>query len=234
MAPADSGNRARRAGYTRPRRGRTPSIDTGKIEAAVREAGGAGEVSMKDVAARLGVNVTTLYRHMGGSEGLHRMRAQQLAMELPPPPEPRGLSWQSWMQELASYYREALMRHPELLAFAHAALDPDFEKLEQAAACLVRYGFTPRAAALAHGFMINNVIGFVHSELQAIEDARQGHLPFYPRLVEHLESRAHDLPTLRSLRLDEATFNRERNFARYVKYLIAGIEAQRGSPEPNA
>ena len=62
-------------GRGKSRRGRNPSIDMAKIENAVREISSKNqELSMKEVADFLGVNVTTLYRHIGGIDGLRRIR----------------------------------------------------------------------------------------------------------------------------------------------------------------
>lgn len=228
--PRSASNTRNSGSRTRSKRGRNPSIDMEKIEAAVREVGSDSEMSMKDVAEHLGVNVTTLYRHMGGLEGLQRIRAAQLAESLPEPPQTRGHSWQSWLSALAHYYRDSLLAYPEMLEFAHAALDPDFEKLEQATSALVEFGFTAQAAATAHGFMINNVLGFVHTEMQTQEDAAQGHASLYARLFEKFASQPERLPTLRSLNISEEMFSRDLNFEVYLKFMIAGIEAQRGVP----
>ena len=150
---------------SKSRRGRNPSIDMAKIENAVREIGGnQADLSMKEVADFLGVNVTTLYRHIGGIDGLRRIRASLSRNDLERLPAAEGHTWQSWLRVVSEYYRSALIQHPDLLDFVQAALDPDFETLEQEASILVSFGFEPRAALLAHSFLITTITGYVHQE----------------------------------------------------------------------
>lgn len=213
------------------RRGRNPSIDMEKIENAVREIGHNGtDISMKEVADHLGVNVTTLYRHVGGIDGLRRIRASLSRSDLAPLPEPDGHTWQSWLRVLSQYYRRALIQHPDLLDFVQAALDPDFVNLEKEASILVAFGFEPRAALLAHSFLITTITGYVQQELQTIEEARAGYAPYYARLFQNLDAQPERLPTLSNVNLSQKDLDRDVNFKSVVNYAIAGIAAQKGAP----
>lgn len=217
------------------RRGRNPSIDIAKIEHAVQEIGSRQEdISMKEVADFLGVNVTTLYRHIGGIDGLRRIRASLSRNDLETLPSPEGRSWQAWMRVLSDYYRRALVEHPDLLDFVQAALDPDFENLEQEASILVAYGFEPRAALLAHSFLITTITGYVHQELQTIEESQSGYTPYYARLFQNLDAHPERLPTLRSVNLSQKDLDRDLNFKAIINYAIAGISAQPGAPVESA
>lgn len=214
------------------RRGRNPTIDTEKIENAVREIGSnRADISMKEVADFLGVNVTTLYRHVGGIDGLRRIRASLSRSDLEPLPSPEGRSWQTWLSVLSEYYRRALMQHPDLLDFVQAALDPDFVNLEKEASILVAYGFEPRAALLAHSFLITTITGYVQQELQTIEEARSGYAPYYARLFQNLDSQPERLPTLSNVNLSQKDLDRDLNFKAIISYAIAGIGCQRGAPK---
>lgn len=217
------------------RRGRTPSIDMDKIAAAVREVSVEDEdISMKDVADHLGVNVTTLYRHVGGIDGLRRIRASLSRSDLPPLPEAKGHTWESWIRVLADYYRSALLQHPDLLDFVQAALDPDFINLENEASILVEFGFEPRAALLAHSFLITTITGYVQQELQTIEEARAGYAPYYSRLFQNLDAHPDRLPTLSNVNLSQRDLDRDLNFKSIISYAVAGISAQKGAPkDPN-
>lgn len=216
---------------SKSRRGRNPSIDMEKIENAVREIGSKQQdLSMKEVADFLGVNVTTLYRHIGGIDGLRRIRAELSQNELDELPSPEGRTWKSWMVILSDYYRNALIDHPDLLEFVQAALDPDFENLEKEASILVEYGFEPRAALLAHSFLITTITGYVHQELQTLTDADSGHQPYYTRLFRNLDANPDKLPTLRSVNLSQKDMDRDLNFKAVISYAIAGIASQPGAP----
>lgn len=213
------------------RRGRNPTIDTEKIENAVREIGSTRiDISMKEVADHLGVNVTTLYRHVGGIDGLRRIRASLSRSDLAPLPSPEGRTWQQWLGVLSDYYRRALIQHPDLLDFVQGALDPDFVNLEKEASILVAYGFEPRAALLTHSFLITTITGYVHQELQTIEEARSGYAPYYARLFQNLDAYPERLPTLGNVNLSQKDLDRDLNFKAIISYAIAGIGCQRGAP----
>ena len=213
-----------------PRRGRTPSINQDLIEAAVRRVGRSSEVTMHGVASELGVNVTTLYRHTGGLDTLRRIYASWLSEQVGGTPSPVGKNWQEWMTGLADFYRGAFIANPELLQYAQAALDPEFERLEEATKILVEYGFAPREAARAHAFLVNNVVGYVHQELQTRAEIAGGSTPTYARLAESLKNGADCVPTLSALSLDDDDFDLDTNFSYFVNYSIDGIASRAGAP----
>lgn len=220
------------SGRSKSRRGRNPSIDMQKIENAVRAIGNKDQdLSMKEVADYLGVNVTTLYRHIGGIDGLRRIRAELSHNDLDPLPSATGRTWKTWLLVLSDYYRKALLEHPDLLDFVQAALDPNFENLEEEASILVAYGFEPRAALLAHSFLITAITGYVHQELQTLTEANAGYSPYYTRLFQNLDGQPDRYPTLRSVNLSQRDLDRDLNFKAVIHYAIAGIAAQPGSPD---
>lgn len=212
------------------RAGRHPSIDPDSIGAAVAKVAQSGAVGMRAVADELGVNVTTLYRHTGGLDGLKRIHAAQLSASLGDLPTPLGLTWQHWLLEVGEFYREALRSKPDLLRFAQAALDPDFLRLEHATKILLGYGFEPRAAVRAHAFLVNNVVGYVHQELQTEAEIAAGSAPTYARLEETLRAGNKQLPVLSDLQLDQDDLDVDKNFSYFIRYAINGIGAQKGVP----
>lgn len=212
------------------RRGRTPSINRQRIEEAVREVGNSTAVTMNGVASALGVNVTTLYRHTGGLDALRRIYASCLSKRVGDMPDSAGEDWRSWLIALADFYRDAFTNNPELLQYAQAALDPDFERLEKATRVLVEFGFEPRDAARAHAFLVNNVVGYVHQEMGTRAQAAGGSTPTYTLLAETLKAGADSLPTLSALNLDDDDFDLDSNFRYFVNYTIGGIAARPGAP----
>lgn len=185
---------------------------------------------MQGVASELGVNVTTLYRHTGGLDALVRMHASNLSQRLGEMPTPAGRYWRDWLIALADFYRNAFLAHPELLQYAQGALDPDFERLELATEALVEYGFSPREAARAHAFLVNNIVGYVHQELQTRAEIAGGSTPTYARLAETLKAGTESLPTLSALSLDDDDFDLDTNFRYFVNYTIDGIATRPGAP----
>lgn len=206
--------------------GRNPTINHLSIEAAVRKVGSNGPISVNKVAAELDVNVTTVYRHTGGLEGLRRIHALQLFDSLGEAPLIDGKVWQDWLFDLANFYRNAFLQNPDLLKYAQAALDPRFYRLEQATKTLMDYGFSAHGAVSAHAFLMNNVVGYVHQELQTQQQRLIGNVPVYMHLVEALVSDPERLPMLNTLKLDEQQLDSENNFTFFMRYAIEGIEAQ--------
>ncbi|CBL43839.1 hypothetical protein HDN1F_02560 [gamma proteobacterium HdN1] len=232
MTPLKTSPSLQPGGRARSRRGRNPTIDLDKIEQAVRELDhGQNDLSMKEVADHLAVNVTTLYRHVGGIDGLRRIRASLSRSNLPSLPAAEGLDWKQWIAVLSDYYRRALIEHPDLLDFVQAALDPDFANLEAEARILVEYGFEPRAALLAHSFLITTITGYVHQELKTLEEARAGYAPYYTRLFQNLDAHPERLPTLSAVNLSQRDLDRDLNFKAIINYAIAGIAGLRGAPD---
>lgn len=187
---------------------------------------------MRAVASELAVDITTLYRHVGGVDALRQIGARLAAPSVREWPSPEGATWQTWLAELARYYRRALRENPDLTEFAHSALDPDFERLEHATRILVGFGFAPREAGFAHGFVINQVVGYVHQEQREAESSAQGR----SAVTRYLQALAADrgtgrLATLNRLALGSADFEPDSAFERFLRYAIDGIAAQAGAPK---
>jgi hypothetical protein len=213
------------------RRGRAPALDPAKIARAVRRVGRRQDLSMQAVADALAVDVTTLYRHVGGVGALRQIGARLAAPTVDEWPSPEGETWQSWLAQLARYYRSALRANPDLIEFAHSALDPEFDRLEHATRILVGFGFDPRSAGFAHGFVINHVVGYVHQEQREAESSAQGRSAA-ARYVQAIaaDREAGRLTALRSLALGTADFEPDAAFERFLQYAIDGIAAQPGAP----
>jgi len=167
----------------------------------------------------------------GRPQALRQIGAQLAAPTIQEWPSPEGATWQSWLADLARYYRGALRSHPDLIEFAHSALDPDFERLEHATRILVGFGFEPRAAGFAHGFVINLVVGYVQQEEREAEQTASGR----SAVARYVQALATDhgvgrLATLASLALGSADFEPDAAFERFLRYAIDGIAAQPGAP----
>jgi AcrR family transcriptional regulator len=216
---------------TKPRRGRVPSVTPDKIADAVRGVSAREGISMAAVATALGVDVTTLYRHVGGLDALRQIGAELTAPTVGEWPSPTGKSWHSWLTALAHYYRGALRANPDLVEFAHTAIDPDFERFAHATRTLVDFGFEPRAAGFAHGFLINTVVGYVEQELREAELVARGEssLARYIRALEG-DRDTDRIATLRQLDLTPSDFDPDTAFERFLRYAIDGIGAQPGVP----
>lgn len=79
---------------------------------AIVEEKGLGAVSMRSVAARLGVTPMALYRHVGDKQGLLDGLVERLLLSLPLPS--RELPWDERLRRLAAGIRAGARRHPEI------------------------------------------------------------------------------------------------------------------------
>jgi hypothetical protein len=212
------------------RRGRKPSIDRDRIARAVRAVGRRGRLAMQAVADEIGVDVTTLYRHVGGVDELRRIWATLAAPSAWP--DHRGLSWSSWLAKVAHTYHELLLDNPELVEHAATAFDPDFEGLDRSTRILIGYGFEPREAVSAYSFLVNQLIGYVAQELRIREGLANGVSP-YTMLVQAIERGAKEgrLATLRGIDFRAKDFDRDAVFSVFLDYLIDGIRARPGAPK---
>lgn len=215
------------------KRGRAPAINAEDITAAVLRIGTSGPLTMQKVADTLGVDATTVYRHVGSVQALRSIWARASAPSVERWPNPSEETWESWLAAMAQFYRKALTDDPALIEFAQAALDPEFEGLERATRILVDFGFDARAGAFAHGFMINNVIGFVHQQLIADEEEKQGR-PIFVGVLRALQAGPERLPTLRQIGLTQEDFDSDTAFERFLGYVIDGIRAQPGTPKESS
>ena len=215
----------------RARQGRTPAVDASMIADAVRRVVSREALTMRAVADELAVDVTTLYRHVGGIDALRQIGASLSAPSIREWPSPSGETWRSWLVALAGYYRNALRENPDLLDFAQSALDPDFHSVEHATRILVDFGFEARTAGFAHALVMNHVVGFVHQERRDRQKVARGQ-SVATRFVQALESDRETgrLETLRSLELGPRDFDPDVAFERLLTIAIDGIGVQPGAP----
>jgi AcrR family transcriptional regulator len=99
------------------RRARRQALDVDQIvqaAMAIADEEGPEAITMRAVAARLGVGVMSLYWHVPTKRDLEGLLMQQLMDEASPPPDPTG----DWREDLASIARSArrnMLRHPWMI-----------------------------------------------------------------------------------------------------------------------
>ncbi len=131
----------------------------------IAEDGGLAAVSMRSVAARLGVTPMTLYRHVRDKQDLLDGLVERLLGELPVPDS--GLPWEDRFRSLSNGLRETAARHPDVfpMLFRRPVSTPDAARRREAVYALLRDAgvpdeLVPRAERLLSTFMI----GFAVSE----------------------------------------------------------------------
>jgi AcrR family transcriptional regulator len=192
--------------------GRPPRISRQAIaEAAV--AVGLEDLTLKAVAARLGVSVPSLYHHVENRDDLVRLAAEHSAQQRHRPVD-TGQHWALWLLEWARWNRDAFLDEPGLLGqYIDGALT--FEAIasnaEAILAGLCRQGFTVTDAQAAYELVSSCAIG------RAVSDLRR-------RRGSTLPDPGPDHPHLREL----FRAGVERDFDAEVTVLLRGIAAERG------
>jgi AcrR family transcriptional regulator len=158
------------------RRGRPSRLSRAAIVAAaieIVERDGADALTMRSLAAALGVEAMSLYRHVESKDELLNRIAEQLMSKI----EPRGVSsdWATAVRGYASSVRGVARAHPRTFALvalrdpvSSAALQPEEDLL----ASLRGAGFTPAravgayrtVAAYTRGYVLAEICGFAIDE----------------------------------------------------------------------
>lgn len=128
--------------------------------------GGIDALSMRSVAAELGVEAMSLYRHVSGREDLVLAVADRILdeVELPPP----GAPWREAMRRRARSTREVFLRHPSaaIVTQACATMTPARLRISDAVVgLLLAGGFDPTLAYRALLVLDSYVYGFMLQEL---------------------------------------------------------------------
>lgn len=159
-------------------RARTPLSRDKLLEAAtaVADAGGIRALTIRSVAAELGVKPMSLYHHVASKEAIIDGVIDSVFTEIAPPPSDVG--WRSALGERAHSVRAVLRRHPWATPLMESRQNPGPATLRHHDAVigtLRRAGFSITLAAHAYSLLDSYIYGF------ALEEAA---LPFSPQDVE--------------------------------------------------
>lgn len=142
---------------------------------AVADVGGISALTIRSVAAELGVKPMSLYHHVAGKEAIIDGVIDIVFAEITLPPEDQD--WRSALCVRAHSARAVLRRHPWATPFMESRTNPGAATLRHHDAVLGtlrRGGFPIALAAHAYSAMDSYIYGF------ALEEAA---LPFTPRDV---------------------------------------------------
>jgi AcrR family transcriptional regulator len=206
----------------RRRRGRPPKLSRPTILAAAMaliDRDGAEALTMRSLAAELGVEAMSLYRHVDSKEALLDGVAEQLMGEI----EPRGVSsdWAEAVRGFASSVRGLAREHPQaftLLGMRALASASALQPVEDLLASLRAGGFTPARAVAAYravaaftrGYALSEVAGF------ALDEGSLG--------ADTLGDR---FPTIRALSRHLASEPNQGSFRAGIELIISGLSAER-------
>ncbi|MEJ2853023.1 MULTISPECIES: TetR/AcrR family transcriptional regulator C-terminal domain-containing protein [unclassified Saccharothrix] len=200
---------------------RNPILSASRIRAAallIIDRDGLDGLSMRKLAAELGVQAASLYGHVSTKDDL----LHEVASEILEKVDVSGFAggdWQHGLTMCARSYREALARHPNIvpfLAYGPAHREASLRRLDVVHGALVGAGWTRREATMIAASLMYLVFGAALSSFSSgfSEDQSLYH-ERYPNL-----DKAHLLPAV-AAELDRDSFELALNA------FVTGLAAQR-------
>jgi AcrR family transcriptional regulator len=128
---------------------------------------GPGSLTMRAVAARLGVGVMSLYHHVPNKHALTADVVEAVLAEIAIPP-PRDGDWREPLRAMLTSARRTLLRHPAaipLLAARQPTTTAALAAMDAGIGTLMRAGFEAATAARIHRCVASYLLGYVSLEL---------------------------------------------------------------------
>ena len=200
---------------------------------AVIAADGAGALSMRGLAARLGVVPGALYRHVRSKEQLCDLAADEVLAEVDTQSgHDRG--WAAQVQVLARRLRAVLEDHPGIAALLKTRdpLGPHSLVLAEAfLAALQEAGLAARETAQAFSLVYDYTIGFALSDRTTVNEQRVHDPATRRQLREFFRSLPADqFPALVGLGEHVWSGNRDQRFTAGLDTILAGLQAPQAPP----
>jgi AcrR family transcriptional regulator len=199
---------------------------------------GAKALTMRTLAARLGVVPGTLYRHVRNKEQLQDLVLDGVLAEVDGDVD-AALPWTERIKLLAHRLREVLEDHPGVAGILKTRdpLGPHSLALAEAfLAPLQAAGFRDREAGLAFFLLVDYTIGFaVSSPRTSVNEQRVHDAATRAQLHEFFRSLPPErFPALVALGEHVWLDNREERFTSGLEVLVDGLEQARRSPHRRA
>jgi TetR/AcrR family tetracycline transcriptional repressor len=195
---------------------------------------GVQALTMRSLAARLGVVPGALYHHVGNKQQLQDLLLDGVLAEVDLHLDP-SLAWTEQLKVLAHRLRQVLEAHPGVAAILKTRdpLGPHSLALAEALlAPLQTAGFADREAGLAFFLLVDYTIGFaVSSPRTSINEQRVRDAAIRTRLHEFFRSLPPErFPALVALGEHVWVDNRDERFTAGLQVLAAGLEHARTAP----
>jgi AcrR family transcriptional regulator len=148
-----------------PRTAQTDRATVLRETLALADEQGLAAVSMRAVAARVGVTPMALYRHVGDKSQLLDGVVEQLLTELPVPAE--SLPWRERLEAMGAAVRATARRHPDVfpLLLQRPAATPGARRMRESLYRALRDAGVPEAqVAQVERLVSTMVLGFAASE----------------------------------------------------------------------
>ena len=200
---------------------------------AVIAADGAQSLSMRALAARLGVVPGALYRHVRGKEQLHDLILDAVLGEVDCRADPAA-PWAARVAALARRLRAVLENHPGVAALLKTRdpLSPASLALAEAfLAPLLAAGLPGRQAALAFRLIYDYTLGFALADPTSPAEQRLRDTATRKQLHAFFRALpASRFPALAACGVHAWDGDRDQRFTAGLETLLRGIEAYRPAP----
>src|SRR5512132_501202 len=195
---------------------------------------GVQALTMRTLAARLGVVPGALYHHVGNKQQLHDLVLDGVLAEVDFTVDP-SLPWTEQLKVLAHRLRQVLDRHPGsagLLKTRHPLGPHSLALAEAFLSPLQAAGFADRQAGLAFSLLVDYTVGFaVSSPRTSVNEQRVRDAAIRTQLHEFFRSLPRDrFPALVALGEHLWVDNRDERFTAGLQVLVDGLEHARRSP----
>ncbi len=203
---------------------------------AIIAADGAAALSMRTLAARLGVVPGALYRHVRSKEQLCDLAVDGVLAEVDTRPG-RVPGWTERVRVLAGRLRAVLEGHPGVAAMLKTRdpLGPHSLALADAfLTALQQAGLSPRETALAYSLVTDYTLGFTLADRTTINEQRIRDAATRRRLHAFFRTLpAGQFPALAVLGEHVWAGNRDQRFTAGLDTILAGLQAgQQPGPAP--
>jgi TetR/AcrR family tetracycline transcriptional repressor len=191
---------------------------------------GAGALSMRALATRLGVVPGALYRHVRSKEQLRDLVVDEVLAEVDCQAD-QALAWTEQVKVLAHRLRAVLEDHPGIagLLKTRDPLGPHSVALAEAfLAPLQASGLPERETALAFSLIYDYTLGFALSDRTTVNEQRVQDTATRRKLHAFFRSLPADrFPALAALGEHIWADNRDERFTAGLETLVAGLQAAR-------
>lgn len=222
--------KARQSG--RPRAGETRLSRETILEAGLRivDADGIAAMTMRRLAAELGVNPMSIYHHLPGKAAVLSGLVEQVFAQIPVSASADGGSWQDRLKAAAHAHRRVLRLHPNLalqiLADTGAVSDVLVAAGEPFYAALEQAGLPPRSIVEA----VDTIVDFIHGFMLGEASNATETFDIGPDLLERVRALPRGTaPALRrvaeALGEDGLRYEFDAGFEAGLDILVNGIEA---------
>ncbi len=200
---------------------------------SVIAADGAGALSMRGLATRLGVVPGALYRHVRNKEQLCDLAVDGVLAEVDTWASP-DLGWAGQVRVLARRLRAALEDHPGIAALLKTRdpLGPHSLALAEAfLAALQDAGLAARETAQAFSLVYDYTLGFALSDRTTVNEQRVQDTATRRQLREFFRSLPADrFPALTVLGEHVWSGNRDQRFTAGLDTILSGLQAAKAHP----